>query len=492
MSNRCVCALALPLLLGAALPALAEEQRQAAACARHAWALTDLVLDQGIDPPARQEMLLAGARALLRQAGTPAPADLARRASRVTTEAEYAALLEALWPAGSGKALPDKALQDAMLNGLLQAVPGRPTLLSPEQFKGLEQAAHNRYEGTGIQVSLNDKEKLVQIVTAFPHAPARRAGMRAGDLIEAVDGVDVHGKSLAEVVGLIRGEAGAPVTIVVRQPGSAEKRTLRMVRDVVPFEHLVGYRRTGEESWQYRVDPELPVGYVRVGALTSSALHELRRLDGRLRADGCRALVLDLRDEGQGDAHQAALLADGLLDGGVLWRVRDARNRVQEYRADPDCLFRGWPVVVLVNGATRGGSELVAAALQDNRRAAVVGERTRGDGAVKTFVDAPDGLGVVRLRTGLEERAAAVRRPSTRAVRADEDEDAPRPWGVEPDQVVVIDPEQRSAVLEWHFAQERSDASGWGKKPPEDPQLAKALDLLRAALKLPGPSEKAR
>jgi carboxyl-terminal processing protease len=440
------------------------------------WEITDLILDNHVEPPARQEMLLAGLRAALKTAKVAPPADLARRVSRVATEAEFVALLQDLAPAVTRKDAPPLAeLARAMSRGLLDAVPGHAELISADQVKAMEQIAHNRYVGTGIQVRMHAEEKFVQIITPFPGSPARRAGIKAGDLIEEVDGKSCTGLSLADVVRLLRGDEGVPVTVVVRQSGSSEKRTIKIVRDVVPFAWVFGYRRTGEESWQYRIDPAVPVAYVRVGGTPTSVVHELRQVEKQLQADGCKGLVLDLRNCVNGEAHQAALLADALLDGGVMWRVRDGRGRVKEYKADRDCLFRGWPVAVLINEHTRGsGADLVAAALQDAGRAVLVGEPTKPDGYVRGNVALPDGQGILRLRTGAVERVKPPKPPAGEETVA---------GSVQPDHRVALDAKKRGELFDWYTQQERAESAGKGGKPPEDAQLAKALEVVKAALR---------
>ena len=451
-------------------PAGARAADPVPSCARRAWAVTSLVLDNDVDPPTRQEMLLAGIKGLLAAAEVAPPAGLSRRVSALTTEQEFTAFLRDLWPKS---ATPPTELETALLGGLLQPVPGSPALLSAEDRERMDQLSHNRYVGTGIQLRMSAKEGLAQVVVAFPGGPARRAGVRPDDLILEVDHVSVRGASMSQVVDRLRGPEGRPVSMLLRQPGATETRLVQMTRALVPFETVIGFRHNPDETWQWRPDPAVPVAYVRITSVTPSCLHELRKIEARLRAEDDRALVLDLRFSGGDDVHSAALVADGLLDAGVLWRVRDARHHVKEYRADPDCLFRGWPLVVVVNPRLRVtpqtnalAPQLIAAALQDNGRAAVVGEPTAGDGYVATFVPLPDDQGAVWLRTGMVERAGRRAAPG---------------WGVQPDHTVKLTTKQDRNLRVWLAEQARSRPSA--AKAPEDPQLDKALELLRAALK---------
>jgi carboxyl-terminal processing protease len=271
-----------------------------------------------------------------------------------------------------------------------------------------------------------------------------------------------------KVVDWVRGEEGRDVTLVVQKPGATERRTLRMTRAVIPFDTLLGYRRASEETWTYRVDPAVPVAYVRVGSLRASTLHELRKLESRAQAEGCQALVLDFRAScGAGVLYHAALVADGLLDGGLMWSMRGAHGDVKEFRADRECLFRNWPLAVLVDkdlsDRAQGG---VIAALQDNGRAVIVGEPAQCDGYMNAIVPLPQSSDSLILRTARMERAAKN-----------------KSWPVQPDHHVPLNDAQREAVLTWLRQKEQAELpSRTDERPPDDPQLSKAIELLRAAL----------
>lgn len=467
----------LVLVTFAVLSVAASEDKQeppALGAARQLWAVTELVLDKHVAPPSRQEMLLAVARYMT--PADPARADLARRLSQVTTPEQFAEFLRERWPqAKSGKAAGPQELVATVLPALLNAVPGHPELIPLASYKAIEQVSHNRYVGTGIQISWNPKENLTEIINPFPGGPARKAGARPGDLIVAVDGVSMARVPLAKVVEALRGEEGTPVTMVVRQTGATEQRTLKMTRGVVPFAMLLGYRRAGEEDWNYRVDSAAPIGYVRVSRITSSAVHELRQIERRLQTDGCKALVLDLRFTAEGDMPPTALLADALLEGGPICAVRARAGTVKEYKADADCLFRGWPLAILIGERTRGpGAAVLAAALQANGRAALIGTALPGPVHVTSPVQLPDDLGVVRLPTGTVQVARA-QRPASRPAREES------PAAVQPDHVVAMSAKDTEAVLVWQFTQEKPGGST--EKAPPDAVLAKALEVLRPALK---------
>jgi C-terminal peptidase prc len=452
---------------------------------RTAWALSEVVLDNHVAPPTRQEMFLGAAQGLLAAADVPAPADLSRRVSGLATQEQFAALLADLWPRSGD---PQK-LESAVVGGLLEKVPGSPHFFLPRDQTVRDQISGNRYVGTGIQIRLHAEEKVVQIVTPFRGGPAHKAGARPGDLILEVDGKTTRDRTLSEVIEMLRGKEGSEVSVVVQQPGADEKRTLKMVRSVVPFENVFGFRRAADDSWVYRIDASGPVAYAAVRSLTSSTLHELRQLEKRLKAEGAEALVLDLRSNPGGELEHAALVADGLLDGGTLWKTRDRDGREKEVKADRDCLFRDLPLAVLVSRQTGPGITQVAGALQDNGRALVVGEPARADGYVRSRIDFAGGASQLELRTAILVRAKA---PKPLARDEELPEDAPPAWVVVPDHPVASTTKQREALDEWlHYKDFTELPKGVRDEAPEDPQLAKAVEVLREALKSKG-TEKSR
>ncbi len=448
----------------AAPPAAADEPSRLTALARRLWAVTELVAKHHPEPPARADMLAATAAAVCKEAKVAPPADLKRLAADVSSADQLAAFLKSVWPAGEAAKKPaQEKLEAAALRGLLGSVPGETNLMSSQEVRINDQISANRYVGIGIQIAMDKDAKRAVIVDPFRRGTARKAGVKPGDLIVRVDGKDTQGAPLPKVVEWLRGEEGTTVEIEVRQPKATESRTYTITRAPVPFDTVFGYSRAGEE-WRHRIDSSHLVGYVRVGSVTSSTLHELRHAERRLRDEGARAVVLDLRNTHGALLHHAQLMAGGLLDGRVLWRTRDARGEVKEARSGNEALFRDWPMAVLINAHMNPAVEAVAAALQDAGRATLVGQPTQGAGYINSLFPLPDGGSLV-LRTGRLERT-----------------EKGRSWPVVPDHAVPLDKAGTEALAEWLRKMERSDPPADADRPA-DPQLAKAIDLLRTALK---------
>jgi carboxyl-terminal processing protease len=348
--------------------------------ARRVQAVADAVLENHVDPPARQQMVLSAIKAVYRAAGSADPLGLGRRVSAMTTVVQLEALLKDVWPKTTARPVAAQQLEEALFEGLLAVVPGGAELMTAKEARVAEQMAGNRYVGLQIALSMDEKEKLPVMASIFPGGPASRAGIEAGTFIEEIDGAATKGMSLREVVDRLRGDEGSTVKLKLRHPKDAASRTLTLSREALARTTITGIGAQPTGDWKLRLDGPDPIGYLRVVELTASTPHELRKLARRMEDAGIRALVLDLRGLQGSSAHPAMLLADSLLDRGAIGRVRTARGETT-YRADADVLFRGWPIAVLVDPLTAGPAEWLAAALQDNHRAVIVGRPTRGSRA---------------------------------------------------------------------------------------------------------------
>jgi carboxyl-terminal processing protease len=378
--------------------------------ARRVHEVADVVLEHHIDPPARQQMILSGIKSLYRSAGLPVPPGLSRRVSAIATPEQLAAFLKEVWPGTTAEPRSAGQLERTVLEGLLAPVPGGAELLTAKERNAAEQLAGNRYVGILVSLSTDDKEKRPNFHGVMEGGPAKRAGVKQGDVLEEVEGVDTRGVPLRDVVERLRGDEGTEVTIKVRTPKEPASRTLRITRErlsgrlLTPTVMGIGQGPAGDGK--VRLDGPDPIGYLRISVITASTPHELRRRAQQMESDGLRALVLDLRGLGgrESAVHPAVLVADSLLERGAIGRVRTVRGETP-YQADSDALFRGWPIAVLVDQGTAGTAEWLAAALQDNHRAVVVGSPTAGAHRMEPI----NGLGMVYSREGTFEYEATVR-----------------------------------------------------------------------------------
>jgi C-terminal peptidase prc len=418
-------------------PPSSQKVDRRAQFARRVFTLTDLVLAQHIDPPARQQMIAEGLKAVFRAAKRVPPADLGARASEVRSSEDLIALLVGVWPqfpkaTGPSRQTADTYLEGEFIAGMLQAVPGGAHLIPAKEARVESQVAANRYVGIGIALGMNDKSKMPVIMKALPGGTAAQAGIKAGDMIEVIDQKPVlPGTGLVNVVDRLRGEEGSRVELRIRREGSKALFSFTLLRLPVKF---VTVDQVGERIGRpKRAWPQ--IGHLEFRSISASTAQELAVWERKFRAAGINAVILDLRNVGgysKSDLHSAVLLADSLLDDRLLGKLY-TRDGVREQKADRDCLFRDWPLVVLVNKRTSGAAEWVAAALQDaappnqhrNRRAIIVGSPSEGVNFVADWVPVPDTDQVLMVPTGLWER------PNPGAA---EDQEGPTPFHRPPDE----------------------------------------------------------
>lgn len=361
--------------------------------------VTDIVLNHHIDPPTRQQMLLVGVKSLLKAAGIDPPVGLSRRISALATDEELTGFIKDIWSTTTADSkVPFEQLSESLTDGLLQSIPGRSRLISRKEADVSDQFANNRYVGIGIALSTSEGRPMITQV--IPGGPSDRGGVKDSDMILSIDGVSTKNENLRQVVGRLRGEEGSRVKLELRSRGSDTSRTIVLTRGVVLFKHVT-------DSREMPLRNGTSAGYLRITQISSSVLHELRKYEVQWQSSPVRAVVLDLRNAhgGRGEnIHNAVTLADGLLDGGDIGRVQTARG-IKRYKAGPDCLFREWPLVLLIGPNTSGTAEWLAAALRDNGRAVLVGAPTHGRGALNTAVPLPGTDLVLTMNTGIMQRA---------------------------------------------------------------------------------------
>lgn len=379
-------------------------------------AVCDAVQKHHVEAPTRQQMIHAGIVAMYRVVEKAPPRGLGERISGLTTHEQFAALLAEVRPKPGGRAKTEADLDQVFLDGLSAAVPGGLRIMEAKESKVAEQLAGNRYVGIQIAAQLDKESKLPQVAETFEGGPAQRAGMKKGDVIEAVDGEAFGGGTLAEYIDKIRGEEGTPVTVTVRRAGAKEPLTFRMTREAMRHpttfgpEGSKGVRTTGTVPAPGAVRPGSfqlagaePIGYLKIQSLLASTPRDVREAAAKMEAEGLQAVVIDMRGVEGGELHSAVVLADELLDSGTIGRVRLASRDVT-YRAEPGLLFAGWPMAVLVNEKTSDHAEWIVAALKENKRATIVGTATEGLGISRSTVPLGQGGRTVSLVTALLEK----------------------------------------------------------------------------------------
>ncbi len=328
----------------------------------------------------------------------------------------------------------DADLIEAAINGMLTSLDPHSSYLPPENFDDMRVQTRGQFGGLGIEVT--QEEGFVKVVTPMDDTPAFNAGVEAGDFITHVDGQSVLGLTLNDAVDLMRGEVGSEIVITVVREGMDEPFDITIVRDVI---RLTAVRaRTESNAVVMRITTFNDQTYPN---LVDGLQEQIAELGGIDNVDG---IVLDMRNNPGGLLNQAIRVSDAFLNEGeiVSTRGRDPQDG-ERFNAVEGDLAQGKPIVVLINGGSASASEIVAGALQDHRRAIVIGTKSFGKGSVQSVIPLR-GDGAMRLTT------ARYYTPSGRSIQA---------LGISPD-IVVQQPPRRDPEAETEEAPERRSEAG--------------------------------
>ncbi len=346
----------------------------------------------------------------------------------------------------------DTTLLENAIRGMLAGLDPHSAYLTPEEFKELKIGTRGEFGGLGIEVGMENG--FIKVVTPIDDTPAQRAGIQAGDLIIRLDDKPVKGMSLDEAVKMMRGKPGTSITLTIVREGKDAPIKVTIVRDIIEVKSVKS--RMLDDGY----------GYVRISTFQSRTAADLRKAIGRLKEENggpLYGLVLDLRNNPGGVLDAAVGVSDAFLSKGLIvyteGRVADSRLR---YDAKPGDYLDGRPMVVLVNEGSASASEIVAGALQDHKRAIIMGKRTFGKGSVQTIMSARGGA-AVKLTT------ARYYTPNGRSIQAE---------GIAPD-IEVADFKVSEAkaghferIKEKDLSRHLENDKGAGKPQKSDQELA--------------------
>lgn len=366
---------------------------------------------------------------------------------------------------------PDDAkLIESAINGMLTSLDPHSSFLDARNFRDMQVQTRGEFGGLGIEVTQEDG--AIKVVAPIDDTPASKAGILANDVITHIDNEPIQGLTLQQAVERMRGPVGSTITIRVNRPGAGAPRDIRITRDRIVI-RAVRHSIQGDD-----------IGYIRVTQFNEQTTDNLRRAIDDIKAkvpnDKLRGYVVDLRNNPGGLLDQSISVSDAFLERGeiVSTRGRNAEE-TQRWNARSGDLTGGKPIIVLINGGSASASEIVAGALQDHRRATVLGTRSFGKGSVQTII--PLGSqGALRLTT------ARYYTPSGRSIQA---------RGIDPDIVLEqpvpedlrarVSENRGEAGLRGHLPsgqqqEERTASSVYvPRDPSEDVQLNRAYELIR-------------
>ena len=337
---------------------------------------------------------------------------------------------------------------DGALHGLLEALDPNSSYLSPKEYEDYKSKKTDAKADIGAAIS--KRFGYAAVISVVPGGPADKAGIQGSDIFEAIEGHSTREMSLAEIRALLSGQPGSNVTVSVVRARRAEPQKLTITRDIVAIP-------TVSEKLM-----EDGVGYVKADTLTKGKSQEIAARIKSLQKQGARKFVLDLRNNGEGEESEGIATANLFLNHGTITYLQGQKYPREAFTADPAKAITNLPVVVIVNRGTAGPAEIVAAAILENARGDVVGDKTFGDGSVQKLIDLPDGSALILS-------VAKYYSPSGKAIQdtaitpnvviADSDEDGPLP---DEDQDLVAPADENKA-----------------KAPQPDEQLRKAIEVLK-------------
>jgi carboxyl-terminal processing protease len=323
------------------------------------------------------------------------------------------------------------------LHGLLESLDPDSSYLTPEEYTAYKQHGHEGVAQVGLNIS--KRFGYATVVSVEPGSPAEKEQIEDGDILEAIEGHSTREMSLVMIRLLLEGKAGTDVTFSLVRPRKAEPDKITLTRALSPAPPM------GEAQYE-----SSSILYLKPVVLNKERVNEIAsRLKG-MQKNGNKKVLLDLRDVAEGDEEQGVRLANLFLDSGTIATLSGQKYTYEAFNADTSKFITGAPLVVLVNHGTAGPGEIVAAAVLDNKRGDVVGDRTFGEGSVQKTMELPDGAALILS-------VAKYASPLGKKIQDD---------AVTPNIVVVA-------------SQDTDDQTGAQKTPKPDDQLSKALDVLK-------------
>lgn len=350
----------------------------------------------------------------------------------------------------------DKKLLEDAIRGMLAGLDPHSAYLVSEEYQELKEGTTGQFGGLGIEVTMENG--FIKVVSPIDDTPAQRAGIKTGDLIVRLDDEPVKGMSLSDAVKKMRGEPGSKIELTVVREGAEAPLKLTLVRAVIKVQSVKS--RMLEKGY----------GYLRISSFQSGTGESLKEALTNLKKENggrLKGLILDLRNNPGGVLNAAVDVSDAFLKSGlIVYTEGRIENSEMRFNAAPDDLIDGAPMVVLINAGSASASEIVAGALQDQKRAVIMGEKSFGKGSVQTILPTSNGA-AVKLTT------ARYYTPSGRSIQAE---------GIEPDIVLAnvklesLDKSEFDPVKEADLSHHLQNGKANGLKDSESEKAKEAAE----------------
>lgn len=257
-------------------------------------------------------------------------------------------------------------------------------LLRPEQYRSLQVNTSGELSGVGLQINVDPKTQLVEVISPLAGSPAEAAGIKARDLILEIDGVSTKALTLDEAAAKMRGVTGTKVTLKIQRYDTEKIKNVDLVRDRIALNPVYS---------NLEIYDNKRIGYIRLNQFSANAAQEIAHGVSKLEQQGAQAYILDLRNNPGGLLQAGIEIAKMWLDNGTIVYTVNRQGAIGSFESSHEILTED-PLIVLVNQGTASASEILAGALQDNGRALLVGEKTFGKGLIQSLFELPDGAGL--------------------------------------------------------------------------------------------------
>jgi carboxyl-terminal processing protease len=378
-----------------------------------------------------------------------------------------------------GIEIPHNLLIAQFVEGALSALDPYTVVYWPSQVQDLKKAVKNQFPGIGIRFT--KEQGLIKVVSVLPNTPAYECGLKAGDIIKAVDGILTSNMSRDCAVKSITGPEGTEVTLTIVRAADNKPCDITLNRARIDIPSVQGSEKGETDKWRYMIDERNGIGYIQITSFSSRTTESFEDALCQLEAEGLKGLILDLRSNPGGLLDSAVEIADKFISRGLIVRTQPRFGMASYASAQEEGTHPDRPLVILVNHLTASASEIVAGALQDPKynRAVLVGERTYGKGSVQTIASQSGTEAQLKYTMAYYHLPSGQRVESQNTMRSQDEEN----WGISPDVTVNLRSDELRKLAEVQRANQLSTGDYLSQyRIDADSQLAIGLLVLKSKM----------
>ena len=333
--------------------------------------------------------------------------------------------------------LPDAVIVREFFDAALSELDPFTNIIWPAEVDNFVKHTTGRFSGVGIQITMENNK--LKVITPIPGTPAYKANIMPGDLIVSINGESTEGITIDQAVRKITGPAGTKVVLGILHPFADKPVNITLIRDTIVIHTVKGFKRKPDNRWQYIIDPESKIGYIRITSFTDSTVPELTDAIREIEKQSAKGLIIDLRFNPGGTLRSAVKTVDMFISRGTIVSTRGRNVEPWVGRAHPRVITK-MPIIVLINNYSASAAEIVSGALKDYHRALIIGERSFGKGSVQNVISLLNDTCRLKLTTAYYylPNGKCIHKKSKRS----------KDWGVNPDVLVKLTPNELRYIVE--------------------------------------------